>query len=88
MNKSQECISAAGYAINKRTKKKRAVRRSDIAKGSVLTVLEGIDRSIANDLPITDQSTGGVEEQQIRAPRICSLCRSLEHTAYTCNLKV
>jgi hypothetical protein len=75
-------------AANERQKKKRAVRRSYIATGGVLTAQEGFDRSKSSNLQVMGQSIGGVEEQRIRAPRMCSLCRSLEHTARTCSMRV
>jgi hypothetical protein len=71
---------------NERQIKKRAVRRLYIAKGGALTVQEGLNRSAIINTGPTDQSTGGVEEQRIRAPRTCSICKSLEHTARTCPL--
>jgi hypothetical protein len=75
-------------AANERQKKKRAVRRLYIATGGVLTVQEGINRSvIANPVPV-GQSISGVEEQRIRAPRTCSMCKSLEHTARACPLNI
>ena len=74
-------------AENERQKKKRAKRRSYIAIGGVLTVQEGLDLSqIANT-----ELEGGVAMQEAtvktRAPRTCSLCRSLSHTARTCPTK-
>lgn len=75
-------------AANERQKKKRAVRRSYIATGGVLTVQEGLDRSVAANTELTAQFTGGVKERRIRAPRTCSVCGSLEHTARTCPNKV
>lgn len=75
-------------AANERQKKKRAVRRSYIATGGVLTAQEGLNRSKSTDLQVMGQSTGGAEEQRIRAPQMCSLCRSLEHTARTCSMRV
>jgi hypothetical protein len=75
-------------AANERQKKKRAARRSYITKGGVLTVQEGLNRSITVNTESTGQSTGGVEEQRIRAPRTCSICKSLEHTARTCPLNI
>ena len=75
-------------AANERQKKKRAVRRSYIAIGGVLTVQEGLDRSVAANTELTGQFTGGAKERRIRAPRTCSVCRSLEHTARTCPNKV
>jgi len=74
-------------AANERQKKKRAVRRSYIATGGVLTVQEGLNRSAVANTEPTGQSTGGVEEVRIRAPRTCSMCKSLEHTARTCPLR-
>ena len=40
-------------AVNERQKKKRAIRRSYIATGGVLTVQEGLDRSVATNLEPT-----------------------------------
>ena len=74
-------------AANERQKKKRAVRRSYIATGGVLTVQEGLDRSVIANTEPTGQSTSEVEERRIRAPRTCSMCKSLEHSARTCPLK-
>jgi hypothetical protein len=74
-------------AANERQKKKRAARRSYIATGGVLTVQEGLDRSITTNTEPTGQFAGGFEEQRIRAPRTCSICKSLEHTARTCPLR-
>ena len=75
-------------AANERQKKKRAVRRSYITTGGVLTIQEGVNRSVTTNTEATGESTGGVEERRIRAPRTCSICRSLEHTARTCLDKV
>ena len=74
-------------AENKRQKKKRAEKRSYIATGGVLTVQEGLDLSqIANE-----GLQGGVAIQEAtvktRAPRTCSMCKSLSHTARTCPTK-
>jgi hypothetical protein len=74
-------------AENERQVKKRAKRRSYIATGGVLTVQEGLDLSqIANE---GLQSKVATHEAtlQMRAPRTCSLCRSLSHTARTCPTK-
>ncbi len=71
---------------NERQIKKRAVRRSYIAKEGVLTVQEGLNRSVIRNTEPTDQPTGGVKEQRIRASRTCSIYKSLEHTARTCLL--
>jgi hypothetical protein len=72
---------------NERRKKKRAKRRAFIATGGVLTIQEGLDRSqVTNMVP----ESGAVTEEvtiQRRAPRMCSLCRSLVHTARACPTK-
>jgi hypothetical protein len=74
-------------AANERQKKKRATRRTFIAKGGTLTSQEGLNRSNTTVLRPRSQVIGGVEEQPARAPRMCSLCRSLTHTARTYSLK-
>ncbi len=72
---------------NERQKKKRAKRRSYIATGGVLTVQEGLDLSqIANE---GLQGRVATQEATVktRAPRTCSMCKSLSHTARTCPTK-
>ena len=69
---------------NTRQKKKKAQRKSYIAQRGVLTVQEGLNR-VQGAIPeqiegFTDQ----LLQPQIRTPRMCSICRSLEHTARTC----
>jgi hypothetical protein len=72
---------------NERQKKKRAQKKVYIATGGVLTIQEGIDLCQAAQ----KGSKGGAVNQeanaQPRAPRMCSLCRSLLHTARTCPAK-
>jgi hypothetical protein len=68
---------------NKRQKRKRAEKRTFIAKGGVLTVQEG--RSLSQNTNTVLES-GVVHQEatiQTRAPRKCSMCYSLEHTART-----
>jgi hypothetical protein len=68
---------------NKRQERKRAQKKTYIARGGVLTVQEG--RDLAQKATIVPES--GVVHQEVtvqtRAPRMCSLCRSLLHTART-----
>jgi hypothetical protein len=75
------------WSENERRKRKKAKRRSYIATGGILTVQEGIERSQINDR----EPTGGVTVQgatiKPRAPRTCSICKSLVHTARTCPQK-
>jgi hypothetical protein len=72
---------------NKRQKRKRAKKRAFIATGGVLTVQEGLERSQGTDIV---PESGEVPEEvtvKTRAPRMCSICRSLLHTARTCPTK-
>jgi hypothetical protein len=73
------------YSENKRQKKKRAKRRAFIATGGVLTMQEGLDRSQATDT--VPESRVVTEEAAVktRAPRTCSMCKSLSHCAYMPN---
>jgi hypothetical protein len=70
-----------------RQKKKRAKKRTFIAKGGVLTVQEG--RDLSQNATIVPESGVVCQEATVhtRAPRMCSLCRSLLHTARTCPTK-
>jgi hypothetical protein len=72
---------------NERQKKKRAQKKTFIARGGVLTIQEG--RDLSQNATIVPES--GVAHQeatvQTRAPRLCSLCRSSLHTARTCPTK-
>jgi hypothetical protein len=75
---------------NERQKKKRAKKRTFIGNGGVLTMEEGIARQDKSQVTNTVPESGPVTEEasvQTRAPRMCSLCRSLLHTARTCPTK-
>jgi hypothetical protein len=74
-------------AENERQKKKRATRRSYIATGVVLIVQEGLDRSEMANVGLESGIMDQEAPIQTRAPRTCSLCRSLSHTARTCPTK-
>jgi hypothetical protein len=69
---------------NERQKKKKVKRRSYIAQRGVLTVQEGLNRSQEADLQPIEGFADPPAPPQVRAPRMCSICRSLEHTARTC----
>jgi hypothetical protein len=75
-------------AANERQKKKRATKRSYIAKGGVLTVQEGLNRAQLGETVVEGGSISEPVNLQTRAPRTCSLCRSLAHTARTCQLRL
>ena len=74
-------------AENERQEKKRAKRRSYIAKGGVLTVQEGLDLSQKVNTGPESEVANQEATAQTRAPRTCSLCRSQSHTARTCPTK-
>ena len=74
-------------AENEKQKRKRATKRSFIQSGGVLTVQEGLERSQVGNTGPEERTEEPEQELQIRAPRTCSLCRSLEHTARTCSLR-
>jgi hypothetical protein len=74
-------------AANERVKRKRQKRRSYVGKGGASTaveVQEGQNQAIID----VEEGVQVVQQPEIRvqnrAPRMCSICRSLEHTARTC----
>jgi DDE superfamily endonuclease len=77
-------------AINAKQTKKRARRRTYIATGGTLTIQEGLALSEPTVEPVIE-AIGGVATDEpvvrMRAPRTCSMCKSLSHTARTCPLK-
>jgi hypothetical protein len=70
-----------------RQKKKKAKKRTFIAKGGVLTVQEG--RDLSQNATIVVESGDVCQEATIhtRAPPKCSICKSLEHNARTCPIR-
>jgi hypothetical protein len=72
---------------SERQKRKRAKKRTFIAKGGVLTIQEG--RNLSQNATIVTESGVARQEEsrQLRAPPKCSVCKSLEHTARTCLLR-
>jgi hypothetical protein len=87
-------------AVNAKQVKKRAKKRRFIARGGTLTIQEGlalqapvvqpVQPVIEPVEPIIGVVGGvGADEPIVRprAPRTCSLCRSLSHTARTCPTK-
>jgi hypothetical protein len=72
---------------SERQKRKRAKKRTFIAKGGVLTIQEGRDLS-QNTTRVPESGVAHQEEsRQPRALRKCSMCKSVEHTARTCPLR-
>jgi hypothetical protein len=69
---------------NERQKKKKAKRKEYIATGGVLTVREGLNRAQMCDVGSNTGVPNQAASVRLRAPRTCSMCKSLEHTARTC----
>jgi len=69
---------------NQRQKKKRAKRRTYIAKGGVLLGAEGASRAQAAQEGAVEGPAAAAAERPQRALRKCSMCYSIEHTARTC----
>jgi len=72
---------------NKRQKKKRAKKRAFVATGGVLTMQEGLDRSQATNIVPESGEVPREVTVKTRAPRTCSMCKSLLHTARICPTK-
>jgi len=74
-------------AANERVKKKRGKKKSYVGKGGALGVAE-VQEAQRGVVIEENPSIQVVEEPsqaiRTRAPRTCSVCRSLEHTARTC----
>jgi hypothetical protein len=66
---------------NERQKKKRAKKRTFIATGGVLTMHEGVNRSQTANTVLESGVANQEVTTQTRAPRTCSMCKSLLHTA-------
>jgi hypothetical protein len=77
-------------AINAKQTKKRAMRRTCIATGGTHTIQEGLALSEPT-VELVIEAVGGLATDKpiihTRAPRTCSMCKSLSHTARTYPLK-
>ena len=69
---------------NQRQKKKRAKKRTYIARGGVLSGAEGASRAQAAREGVVERAAEAAAERPQRVPRKCSMCESTEHTARTC----
>jgi hypothetical protein len=72
------------WAENQRQKRKRAKRRTYIARGGVLSEAEGLSRAQAAQEGAAEGAVEAAVERPQRAPSKCSMCKSTEHTARTC----
>jgi len=72
------------HTENQCQKRKRATRRTYIARGGVLSAAEGASRAQAAQTRHEEATAEAAAERPRRAPRKCSICKSTEHTARTC----
>jgi len=75
-------------AENARQKRKKAIKKTYIASGSILTASEGAKRIQNTENASVTENTGPSRNTPIRTPRIYNICRSIEHTARTCPNKL
>ena len=79
------------WAANKKVQKKRAKKIEFVGRGGTLTaqeVQEGRNQSVIHKEARVQVVEPPTPSALIRAPRTCSVCRSLEHTARTCAKRV
>jgi hypothetical protein len=69
---------------NQHQKRKRAKKCTYIARGGVLLGAEGASRAQAAQEGVAKGAAKAATKRPQRAPRKCSICKSLEHTARTC----
>jgi len=72
------------YIENHRQKKKRAKKRTYIARGGVLLGAEGASCAQAAQQGTAGGAAAAAVERPQRALRKCSICKLTEHTARTC----
>lgn len=90
-----EAELAIARKANERQTRKRAKRRTVIQKTGSLTIREGQELVYERELAAQIQNEARTrdialvdEAPKTRAPRKCSVCESLEHTARTCPVRV
>ena len=69
---------------NQRQKKKKAQRRTYIARGGVLLGAEGVSRAQAAQTRHEEATVEAAAERPQQALPKCSMCASTEHNARTC----
>jgi hypothetical protein len=72
---------------NEKVRKKRQKKKSYVGKGGVLSASEVQETQRGPGIEVEEEIQVVQAVQQptsTRAPRMCSICRSLEHTARTC----
>jgi hypothetical protein len=73
-------------ASNKQLQEKKKRSRKQIQHGGVLQVQEARNLILARQGAEQRGGSQRQDQRRQRAPRKCSRCGSLEHTARTCNL--
>jgi len=77
-------------AANKRVKRKRQKKRSYVGRGGASTAVE-VQEDQNQAIIEVEEEVQAVQQPEIRvsnrALRMCSICRSLAHTARTCPTK-
>ena len=79
------------WVANKKVQKKRAKKIEFVGRGGTLTaqeVQEGRNQSVIHKEARVQVVEPPTPSALTRAPRTCSVCRSLEHTARTCAKRV
>jgi hypothetical protein len=71
-------------ATNHQQIQKRAKQRSYVASGGILTVEEGARRAKIRNQGVNEDIEANSSEGKKRAPNRCSMCKSYDHTARTC----
>ena len=69
---------------NQCQKKKRAEKRTYIARGGVLSGAEGASRAQAAQEGVVEGAAEAATERPQRVPRKCSMCYSIKHNIRTC----
>lgn len=72
------------YMESQCQKRKRAKKRMYIAEGGVLLGAKGASRAQAAQEGVAAVAVEAAAERPQRAPRKCSMCNLIEHTARTC----
>ena len=73
-------------ASNRHLQEKKKRSRKRLQTGGVLEVQEAQQLILARQEAEQQREAQRQQQRQQRAPRTCSRCGSLEHTARTCNL--
>jgi hypothetical protein len=73
-------------ASNRHLQEKKKRTKKQLQHGGVLQVQEAQQLILERDNAVEQRKIQATQQSRQRAPRTCSCCGSLEHTARTCNL--